>query len=160
MPIPHLGLRPLQSGYSAQASREAAVDLQALPGGRSRVRAGHIGTSSNVSVKWALTRDRYSQLMAFMRTTLVSQSGEFTIDLVLDSSTPLRYTARLVPGSLRLDGWQGNKAQVSADLEVEQMAFTSDEDNAIMEIYEEYPDGSAGDILALLADLVNNQLPA
>lgn len=68
----------------------------------------------------------YDYLMSFYRTEIAYGSLPFTIDLkAVDGSALGTYTARIMPGTLRLAEYLGNLYQVGATLEI--VPATADE---------------------------------
>lgn len=159
MTLPYLGLRPTQSGYST-SEREEAVLMQPLQGGPARYRRDMLDATSMAKVRWSLRKARYDQLMAFYRTATVRGSLPFEVDLILDGPGLTRHEAYFVPGSLRLDGIDGGKYVVVADLEVYPADVDEAVDAAIVELAELYGgvDG-LGAMLGALDDLVNAEFP-
>lgn len=109
-------LPPRIVGYAGTVGNNVVATR--LDGGASRMRLDKIGAAHEVQVQWMLTNTGYNYLMAFFRTEIDFGSLPFTIDLPLDSSTRATYTARIVPGSLRLDEYKLSAYAVSATLEI------------------------------------------
>lgn len=135
MPAPFLGLRPTQTAYGV-SERAEGVLRQQLRGGRGRTRKDLVNPTEVVSVRWSLTRARYSQLMAFYRTATVRGSVAFEMDLVVDKAGVQRRTCYFVPGSLKLNGVNGATYRVTAQLEVYPADDNATTDNATMDAYE------------------------
>lgn len=157
----YLPLIPSQSGYSA-SERDSVVARAELAGGAGRYRLDMLDASSQVSVSWRLRYGQYLQLQAFYRSAAASGAEAFEVDLLLDDGALTRHSAHFVPGTLRLEGIEGGTYVVKADLEVLQAdTWSADMDEAVLLLYEEYGiDDGALAVLALLAELVNQELPA
>lgn len=159
-----LPLLPIQSGYSEEG--RATATMYRVEGGRPRGRLDLDEVSSIVSCTWRLRAGPYGQLMSFYRAATEGPDGPqpFETDLLLDGPGLSRYSAMFLPGSMRLERVEGGTYVVSAKLEVElteEGAADADYDAAVVMLFEEYGSGEAAlEILGLLEELVNEELPS
>lgn len=155
-----LNLLPSRAGYNEEA--RAAASLFSVEGGRPRGRLDLDEPASRVSVGWKLRTGRAMQLQAFYRQVTEGPNGPepFEIDLLLDSPELQRYQAQFVPNTFRLEGISGGTYIFKALLEVEPLEMPDAEyDQILVDLYTEYGfDGEANEILALLAEVANEDL--
>lgn len=158
----YLPIRPSQSGY-AEEPREAAF-MYRVEGGRPRGRQDFDEVDSTVVCTWRLRPGPYGQLMAFYRAATEGPLGpqSFEVDLVLDGPTLERYSARFKPGTMKLESFDGSTYTARASLEIERLTpIDANYDVAVVDMFEEYGFGEeALAVLAALAELVNEELPA
>lgn len=155
MPLPKLNLRPDSSGYSVKDG--ADVIFTELDGGAGRYTRDKWGATSSVDVSWTLNPLNHQYLRAFYNT--VGKTGApFLCDLILDDPFPIEHVCRFVPGTMNLGNQQGYTYVSSAQFEVEPILPDLELDNAIIELFAEYGDDTAG-LINLLEQLVNVNLP-
>lgn len=157
MTLPKLLLPPSQAGYSADYGQSSLyVELSGGPGASRR---DFIGNVARVSVSWSLPPEEANYLMAFRRSSTNYESDPFLLDLCLDSPDLKEYQAKFVPGSFRLVGYRGNERSYTAELEVKPTAADAEYDATLTMLYDNYG-GEGSNILNLLEELVNEDLPA
>lgn len=104
-----------------------------LDGGAGRCRLDKIGAAHQVQVQWILLAQAYDYLMAFYRTEIDYGSLPFEIDLkAVDGSALGTYTARLIPGTMKMTAFLGSAYQVSATLEITPAAVSKVADQALI----------------------------
>lgn len=145
-------LAPSQAGYSATDG--AAALEAALSGGMPRSRLDFLGAIARVEAQWSVGPADFQYLRAFFRTGSGQTSEPFLIDLVLDDFELTEYTAKFVPGSLRITKVVGQTTSCSAQLHVQPQPIDEDLDNAILDSYEIYGSGGS-DFYAQLAQFAN-----
>jgi hypothetical protein len=128
-----LALRTQGQSYGVKFGQEV-IGVQ-LDGGRPKNRRDILNASKRVSVEWILNTSEYDYIMAFYRTTTVSGSLPFTIDLVIDSQTRAVYTASFVPGSFQLASKAGDTFRVTADLDVDAVTPDATADAALVSAF-------------------------
>jgi hypothetical protein len=103
-----------RSNYAATPGIDVVVNQ--LDGGAGRYRQDQLGVTAQVSVQWSVGSKDYDYLMAFYRQ---NKAIQFTIDLILDSSIAVEYTANFVPGTFTLSSQSGLTYVLQATLEVQ-----------------------------------------
>lgn len=156
MSLPVLLLKPSRESYAADAGNNV-VSIE-LSGGPSRMRLDMVGAPYRVNVQWVCDGFRYDYLQAFYRSSIAYGSLPFSLDLRLDYTETLTYTARVVPGTWKLGSLNGELSLVSAQLEVLPNP-DSDQDVVIIEMFTTLGP-MAPYTLDQLEELVNEDLPA
>jgi len=156
MPLPVLLLKPSRESYAADAGNNV-VSIE-LSGGPSRMRLDMVGAPYRVNAQWVCDAFRYDYLQAFYRSSIQYGSLPFTLDLRLDYTETLAYTARVVPGTWRLGSLNGELSLISAQLEVLPNPDSS-HDEVIIELFTAMGP-LAPYALNQLEELVNEDLPA
>lgn len=111
-----LKLHPDKAGYAVDRGTE--IISAKLDGGASKIRKDILNAAFRVSVQWITHPDGYNYLNAFYRTSTANGSLPFTIDLYLDKSEPVEFSAQFVPDTFKLSSQSGETYYVSAELEV------------------------------------------
>lgn len=156
MPLPKLQLRPDTQGYSVQDGEDViAIELD---GGAGRYIRDKWGSTSRVSVTWTLLPAQHQYLRAFYNTIIQKGALPFLCDLILDDPQPIEHVCRIVPKTMNLGSQQGYAYISSCTFEVEPITPDAELDETLVMLYEEYGEGY-GDIINLLAKLVNEDLP-
>lgn len=147
---------PNQRGYQVQL-RPAAMS-QELRGGLSRARLDRSSPDRRVSVTYGISRAELASWTAFIdRVTFTGEA--IKSELVIDSFSLLEYDCQVIPGSFSVNYISGSRADISFSMDAEETDFFSTSgDNAYMDLYDQYRSGM-GDVLNLLAKLVNEDLP-
>jgi hypothetical protein len=150
-----LNMTALQNGYQVDMSPSyREVDLR---GGLPAQRADIGSADYTVRVNWIVDNTTQEALEAFYRS--VTLSGEkFLCPLVVENFTVINYVAEFVPGTLQFSEYSSMQRIASAVLMVEPVANAS-ADESLIELYETYQ-SEGGNVLQLLAKLVNEDLPA
>lgn len=155
MPLPKLRLEIPQEGY-ALVDGEAVLRAK-VGAGPSRQRLDMLGAPAEIDMTLVLGGGEYQYWRAFYRSTLVEGALPFLVDLVIDTATPQECTAKIIPGTHRLSGVNGDAHMVQMRLEVV-MPDPPVDDAAIIMLYEQYGD-AAPFLLDQLATLVNVDFP-
>lgn len=127
MPLPKCLVPVERSGYAATPGIEVVSTQH--DGGLGRYRQDQLGASAQITVQWTVGTSDYDYLMAFYRQY---KAKPFLIDLILDSSQSVEYTAHLVPGSWNLNSQVGLTYILQATLEVEPLPPDVDGDTLIL----------------------------
>lgn len=132
-----LKLHPDKSGYAVDLQNGETLEAM-LDGGLPRVRLDVLNASKLVNVQWITDIQGYDYLNAFHRLKTRIGSLPFTIDLVLDISAVVEYTAQFKANSLKLTQQSGATYYVSAQLYVTPIfSETQDtDDQATMDAWE------------------------
>lgn len=157
MTLPKLALVPSQAGYSVDYG-QASLYVE-LSGGPGASRRDFLGNVARVSVSWSLPTSEANYLLSFRRSATNYESEPFLIDLCIDEAEIKEYEAKFIPGSFRLIGYRGNERSYAAELEVKPSMGDVDYDAALVMMYDNYGE-NGGEILNLLEELVNEDLPA
>lgn len=108
---------PEQDSYSAKYGEQiVSIDLD---GGLPRQRKDFDNAASSFTVKWILDRAKFEKIQSFYRAYVRSGGAPFLIDLILDDSGILEYTAVIVADSWSFDSIEGFTYTVSCELKVE-----------------------------------------
>lgn len=150
-----LNLTALQDGYQVDMTPSSRqVELR---GGLPSERADLGLSDYTVRVTWVVDNETQQALETFYRA--VTLSGEkFLCSLVVEDFTVKTYVVEFAPGSLEFSEHEATQRLASAVLLVEPAA-EPEEDEALLDIYEIYGE-EAADVLNLLAQLVNEDLPS
>lgn len=111
-----LTLPPDEDGYSFKDGIESIRTQQASGGGR--FRPGTLNASLRLSVQWTCDATEYEYLRTAYRTHVSEGHAPFAIDLLLDTSTLVEHSVRILPGSFGLQAHSGEAYVVTAVLEV------------------------------------------
>jgi len=104
-----------------------------MDGGAARYRLDKIGSTHKVSVQWMLEEQAYNYLMAFYRTEIDYGSLPFTLAIKsVEGASSATYTARIIPGTLRLSAFLNTLYQVNATLEVTPLTINEGADQALI----------------------------
>ena len=115
MTLPVLELLPERAGYRTRP--KGRVLRATYNGAQGRYRRTYDGPGE-VRVQWALDAPQYDTIVGFYRDTLKNGALPFSIDLVMEDSTPETHTARIIPGTFRLRSIEGEEFTVTARLEL------------------------------------------
>lgn len=168
MALPLFPFAPDQTGYAlVDADNAIAVELD---GGAPRVRADVLGGVSTVSVRWSLRATEYQAFRSFYATAIARGALPFALDLIHDQPFLTRHTARIQPGSLKVDASRVNGGiyTVTATLWVSPGVYTGADlsgglaapSDAALAIVSAAYGAAAADALLRLAQAVNADLPA
>ena len=159
MPLHKFTYNLPSDGYSV--SWEDVIDVQPVQGGSFRQRLDSLTTTAYVTLIWVLSLDEYENLIETYEVELKNGSLPFLIDLIVDAAELTEVQALFMPEMLKLDGLVGDQYQVSAQLEVNPIAYDAEYYEAILMLFEEYGNDPylISYILDLLEKLVNVDLP-
>jgi hypothetical protein len=105
---------PDQDGYNVTDGPETiSVDLD---GGAPFVRRDQLGTYATVICQWTLGPVEFAAVRTFYKTTTVSGSLPFLIDLIVDSPALTRHKAYFKPSTFKLNSQSGLTYVVGATL--------------------------------------------
>ena len=117
MAITKFIIPPDQEGYSFNDGLEV-LSVQ-LDGGASRYRKDILNASFKMSVQWTVGREDYNYIRVFYRSTTLSGSIPFLIDLYVNDPFELtERTVYIVPGTFGLRSVSGHKSVIGCTLEV------------------------------------------
>lgn len=126
-------ISPTQDSYSSEIPRRAvAVDYD---GGATRFREDLEGEPEILDATWVLAPMGYDYFMAFFRARAERGAIPFEIDIVGDDGSIEEFSARILPGSLRLSQKQGEAYFVQAALEIRRPIRDEVADLAIVGAY-------------------------
>lgn len=151
-----LQLTALEEGYAV--SFQPAASLVDIEGGLPHTRLDTLDPDYTVSVSWLLDNVKMPAFDAFYRN--ISYSGDsFLASLLVEDFSIRSYECQFIPGSVAMTEVSSQQRIVTATLAVAPSgAYTMADDNAVMDLYEEYGE-EGSQVLDLLAILVNEDLP-
>lgn len=147
---------PAQRGYSVDM-RSSALQTD-LRGGLNRARKDQSRPDYRASLSYTIpAREAPSWAALYDRLAMTGEA--FQVDLIADAFALTPYECKLVPGSFQIAYIDGARARVSYQADATpDPSFTPASDEALMDLFETYGE-DADSVLALLAQLVNEDLP-
>ena len=154
-----LPMPPDQENYGV--TKAANTITTEVAGGAPRYRLNFLNGTYTVSVLWRTDSAGFTFLNNFFNIACQSGSLPFLIDLYMDKGELTEHTARFVPGTFALSAQRGMSFEVSAQLDVEPMK-TTQEDELVFAIQLIFGSGSEPVIVDFsdkLHTLINVTMP-